>query len=47
MEYHSTFKNNDYMKFICKWMELENIILTEVTQSEKKTHGTHFPINRY
>jgi len=30
------------MKFIGKWMELENIILSEVTQSHKKTtHCMH------
>jgi len=29
------------MKFIGKWMDLENIILSEVTQSEKNTHGMH------
>jgi len=28
MEYYSAFKNNDFMKFIGKWRELENIILS-------------------
>jgi len=28
MEYYSAIKNNDFMKFIGKWMELENIILS-------------------
>jgi len=37
MEYYSAIKNNDFMKFIGKWIELENIILSEVTQSQK-TH---------
>jgi hypothetical protein len=27
------------MKFIEKWMELENVILSEVTQSQKNIHG--------
>jgi hypothetical protein len=27
------------MKFLGKWMELENIILSEVTQSQKNTHA--------
>jgi len=31
MEYYSAIKNNDYMKFIGKWNELENIILTAGT----------------
>jgi len=25
MEYYSAIKNNDFMKFLSKWMELENI----------------------
>jgi len=33
MEYYSAIKNNDFMKSLGKWMELENIILSEVTQS--------------
>jgi hypothetical protein len=28
-------KNNDIMKFADKWMELEKIILNEVTQNRK------------
>jgi hypothetical protein len=28
MEYYSAIKNNDFMKFTGKWMELENIILS-------------------
>jgi hypothetical protein len=39
MEYCSAIKNNDFMKFLSKWMELENIILSEITQSQKNTHG--------
>jgi hypothetical protein len=35
MEYYSAIKNNDFMKFTGKCMELENIILSEVTQSQK------------
>ena len=32
MEYYSAIKNNDFMKFTGKWMELENIILSEVKE---------------
>jgi hypothetical protein len=39
MEYYSAIKNNEFMKFLGKWMELENIILSEVTQTEKDMHG--------
>ena len=27
-------KNNDILKFACKWMELEKDILSEVTQKD-------------
>jgi len=40
MEYYSAIKNNDLMKFLGKWMGLENI-LSEVTQSPPSpTHTT-------
>jgi hypothetical protein len=29
MEYYSAIKNNEFMKFLGKWMELEDIILSE------------------
>jgi hypothetical protein len=35
MEYYSAIKNNDFMKFAGKWMEHKNIILSEVTHSQK------------
>jgi hypothetical protein len=31
MEYYSAIENNEFMKFLGKWMELENIIPSEVT----------------
>jgi hypothetical protein len=31
MENYTTIKNNDFMNFADKWMELENIIRSEVT----------------
>ena len=31
MEYYSAIKNNDFMKFASKWMDLENIIMSDVT----------------
>jgi hypothetical protein len=37
MEYYSAIKNNEFMKILGKWMDLEDIILSEVTQSQK-TH---------
>ena len=32
MEYYSAIRNDEFMKFLDEWMELENIILSEVTQ---------------
>ena len=31
MEYNSAIKNDEFIKFLGKWMELEDIILSEVT----------------
>jgi hypothetical protein len=47
MEYYSAVKNNEFMKFLGKWMDLENINLTEVTQSQKNTHDMHSVISGY
>jgi hypothetical protein len=47
MVYYSAMKNNDFMKFTGKYMELENIILSEVIQSQKNTHGMHSLISGY
>jgi hypothetical protein len=41
MEYYSALKNNEFMKFLGKWMGLENIILSEVTQSQKNSLDMH------
>ena len=46
MEYSSAIKNNAFMKFLSKWMKLENI-LSEVIQSQKNTHGMHSLISGY
>ena len=35
------------MKFLGKWMDLEGIILSEVTQSQKNTHYMHSLISGY
>jgi hypothetical protein len=37
MKYYSAIKNNDFMNFLGKWMELENIILSEVTHTKEHT----------
>jgi hypothetical protein len=35
MELYSAMKKNEILLFSSKWMELENIILSEVTQAQK------------
>jgi hypothetical protein len=47
MEYYSAIKNEDILSFAYKWMELENIILSEVTQTQKNMHGMYSLISRY
>ena len=39
MEYYSASRNNDLTKFLRKWLHLENIILSEITQSQKNRHN--------
>jgi hypothetical protein len=47
MEYYSAIKNNEFMRFLDKWMDLEDIILSEVTQSQKNIHDMHSLISGY
>ena len=35
MEYYSDKKKNDIMPFAATWMELENLILSEMSQKDK------------
>jgi hypothetical protein len=41
MEYYSAIKNEDILSFAGKWNELENNILSEVTQTQKIMHGMY------
>jgi hypothetical protein len=39
MEFYSATKKNEFLLFAGKWMELENITLSEVSQIQKvKSH---------
>ena len=38
MEYYTAEENNDILKFAGKWVELENIIWSEVTQTQKDNY---------
>jgi hypothetical protein len=47
MENYSDIKNNGFMNFLGKWMELENINLSEVTQSQRDKHSTYSLIDKW
>jgi hypothetical protein len=47
MGYYSAIKNNEFMKFLGKWMDVEDIILIEVTQPQKNTHDMPSLISGY
>jgi uncharacterized protein YdcH (DUF465 family) len=46
MEYYSAMKNNEFMKILDKWKDLDNI-LSEVSQSQKNTHDMYSLTNAY
>jgi hypothetical protein len=45
--YYSAIKKNEFMKFLGKWMDLEGIILTAVTQSQRNSHNMYSLISGY
>jgi hypothetical protein len=47
MEYYSAIKKNEFMKFPGKWMDLEGIILSEVTQSQRNSLNMYSLISGY
>jgi hypothetical protein len=47
MEHYSAIKKNEFMKFLGIWMDLEGIILSKVTQSQKNSHDIYSPISGY
>jgi hypothetical protein len=47
MEYYSADKKNEFMKFLGKWMDLQGIILSEVTQSQKNSHDMYSLMSGY
>jgi hypothetical protein len=44
---YQTIKNSGFMKFLDKSMYLEDIILSEITQSQKKSLDMHSLISGY
>ena len=49
VQLHSGFryKTKDIINFASKWMDLENIILWDITQTQKDMHGIHTLIREY
>jgi hypothetical protein len=47
MDYYSAIKKNEFMKFLGKWMDLEGIILSEVTQLQKNSYDIYSLISGY
>jgi hypothetical protein len=47
MEHYSGIKNNEFMKFLGKWMDLDDNILSEITQSQKNSLEMHLLISGY
>ena len=47
MEYYSAIKIEDIINFVGKWMEVENMILGEVTCTQKDMHNMYSLISGY
>jgi hypothetical protein len=47
MKYYSATQNKNITHFSGKWMEVENIIPTEVTQIQNDMHGMYILISGY
>ena len=47
IECNSAIKNNEFMKFLGTWMDLEDVILSEVNRSKKNTHDMHSLVSGY
>ena len=45
MEYYSAIKKNEIMPFAATWMEIETLILSEVSQKEKDKHHLYLESN--
>ena len=38
MEYYAAVKNDEFVLFVGTWMNLENVILSKLTQEQKMKH---------
>ena len=42
MEYYSAIRKDEYLPFTLMWRELESIMLSEISQSEKDNYRIKF-----
>ena len=47
VEYYSAIENKGFIKFLDKWMYLEGIILSEVTQLQNNSHDMYALIDKW
>ena len=47
MAYYSAMKNKNIMNFADRWMELDDIMLSKVTQTQKDMYGMYSLIRGY
>ena len=47
LEYYSAVKNSDILNFAYKWMEIENALLSEVSQTQKEEYGMYSLISGF
>ena len=47
MEYYATIKKDEFVSFVGTWMNLENIILSKLTQEQKMKYRMFSLIGRY
>jgi hypothetical protein len=47
LAYYSAIKKNEFIKFLGKWLDLEGIIPSEVTQSQKNSNDMYLLISAY
>ena len=46
-KFYSVVKNCDILNFSCKWMEIENTFLSEITQTQKDEYGIYSLISGF
>jgi hypothetical protein len=47
MKYYSAIENSEFMKFLGKWMQPEEIMLSEVPHTNTNSHDVHSLISGY